>query len=173
MQRKLISAAILSVLLISAAYAQTDAPAASAGAPAVSTKKALGALNRQTEQAVRKALSHTKGLDSTAIVIVARSGKVTLDGNRTGCVSDPACPGRRSNGVSGQVGCQQPDRQGRVPEYPPFQKEGEYYTPRYALRVQLGTRARRLASVRAERLRRGRRIAHGRTRVSGQLAAHG
>ncbi|MFL9934759.1 BON domain-containing protein [Paraburkholderia sp. RL18-103-BIB-C] len=80
MQRKLISAAILSVLLISAAYAQTDAPAASAGAPAVSTKKALRARNRQTEQAVRKALSHTKGLDSTAIVIVARSGKVTLDG---------------------------------------------------------------------------------------------
>src|SRR5271163_1063244 len=54
----------------------------------------------------------------------------------------------------------------------PFQ-QGEYHAPRHALRVQLGTRARSLASALAERLRRGRGIAHGRTRVSGQLAAHG
>src|ERR1700675_3605876 len=51
-------------------------------------------------------------------------------------------------------------------------QQGEYHAPRHALRVQLGTRARSLASARAERLRRRRRIAHGRTRVSGQLAAH-
>ncbi|QBR01940.1 BON domain-containing protein [Paraburkholderia pallida] len=66
------------VLLAAPVYAQQ---ASDATPPATAaTKKALHKQNWQTENAVHKALSRTKGLDAANIVVVARNGAVTLDG---------------------------------------------------------------------------------------------
>jgi hyperosmotically inducible protein len=66
------------------AYAQTtaaagDDTAASATAPA--TKKQMRADNRVLSKAVRRSLTKTKGLDTSAITVLSRGGKVTLDGS--------------------------------------------------------------------------------------------
>jgi hyperosmotically inducible periplasmic protein len=58
----------------SLAQTSTTAPAATQG------KKATRAQNRQLENQVRHTLTKTKDLDASGIIVVARSGKVTLDG---------------------------------------------------------------------------------------------
>jgi osmotically-inducible protein OsmY len=67
-----LTAAALAV--IAPAYAQTDATAPL-------TKKAVRKQNHQLESKVRHALTKTKQLDSSNITILARSGKVTLEGD--------------------------------------------------------------------------------------------
>lgn len=61
-------------------FAQDSDQAASAQSSAASSKKAAHKQNWQTENAVRKAMTSTKGLDSASIRIVARDGVLTLDG---------------------------------------------------------------------------------------------
>jgi hyperosmotically inducible periplasmic protein len=60
---------------VSSTYAQTDT------ASAAPTKKEIRKQNHQLELKVRHALTATKRLDSAGIVIVARGGEVTLDGD--------------------------------------------------------------------------------------------
>ena len=72
------------VLAIAFAYAtQVHAQTAATGASgdAASTKQQMRKQNHQLESAVRHALSKTKNLDSTGIVILARDGRVTLEGD--------------------------------------------------------------------------------------------
>jgi hyperosmotically inducible periplasmic protein len=63
---------------IGTAHAQTDATA-----PAPTTKKAARKQNHQLESKVRHALGSSKGIDSSGVMIVARGGRVTLDGTAT------------------------------------------------------------------------------------------
>jgi osmotically-inducible protein OsmY len=60
-------------------YAQTDTAASSTSA-AAPTKKVIRKQNHQLEIKVRHALTATKHLDSSDIVILARGGEVTLLG---------------------------------------------------------------------------------------------
>ena len=60
------------------AYAQTDTSASGTSAPP--TKKVIRKQNHQLEIKVRHALTATKHLDSSDIVILARGGEVTLLG---------------------------------------------------------------------------------------------
>lgn len=62
------------------AYAQTDIPMASAPTASPS-KKTVRTQSHQLEVKVRHALTPTKDLNSLHIVILARGGKVTLEGN--------------------------------------------------------------------------------------------
>ncbi|WP_245253753.1 BON domain-containing protein [Paraburkholderia sp. LEh10] len=64
---------------VAPAYAQTDTAAASA-ATAPPTKKAIRKQNHQLEIKVRHALTATKHLDSSGVMILARGGEVTLLG---------------------------------------------------------------------------------------------
>lgn len=73
--------ASLLVLSIGAAHAQaSDATAAPAAPTAKASKKQTRSANHKLAQAVRKALYGTKGLVSSNITVLARSGAVTLDG---------------------------------------------------------------------------------------------
>ena len=71
------------VLTASVSYAQTT-PAADDGTAAsemgAPNKKQMRAADRMLARAVRKSLTKVKGLDSSAITVLARDGKVTLDG---------------------------------------------------------------------------------------------
>jgi hyperosmotically inducible periplasmic protein len=68
--------AVTSALAAAPSLAQT-----SASAPTSTTsKKTIRAQNRQLENQVRHTLTKTKDLDAAGITVVARSGKVTLDG---------------------------------------------------------------------------------------------
>ena len=62
------------------AFAQNASDTASTAAPAASGKKAVRAQNRQIEKTVRRALTKTKGLDSSGITILVKHNVVTLDG---------------------------------------------------------------------------------------------
>lgn len=79
--------ATLVALSIGVAHAQTDT-GASAPVPASSkeSRKQLRAENRALAKRVRQALAHTKGLTSSGITVIAKSGAVTL----TGTVPDQA-----------------------------------------------------------------------------------
>jgi hyperosmotically inducible periplasmic protein len=80
--------ATLVALSIGVAHAQTDAgastPAAvsSASAPgsAKAARKQMRAENRALAKRVRQALGHTKGLTSSGINVIAKSGTITLAG---------------------------------------------------------------------------------------------
>lgn len=71
------------------AYAQIPAPAGSdvtaSGATAAATpaqnRRAIRKADRLLAKQVRQALVHVKGLDSGRVVVVARSGAVTLGGS--------------------------------------------------------------------------------------------
>ncbi|WP_109476269.1 BON domain-containing protein [Paraburkholderia sp. C35] len=78
--KHLIAFAITAIAIagVAPAYAQTDAAASAAAAPP--TKKAVRMQNHQLEIKVRHALTATKHLDSSGIVILARGGEVTLLG---------------------------------------------------------------------------------------------
>ncbi len=78
-----LAGAILTVLSIGTAYAQTAASASAPAADATSgktPKQQMRAANRQLEKQVRHALTKTKGLVSSAITIFAKNGFVTLVG---------------------------------------------------------------------------------------------
>ena len=68
---------VTSALAITPSFAQTDA---SAPPSTTVSKKTIRAQNRQLENQVRRSLTKTKDLDAGGIIVVARSGKVTLDG---------------------------------------------------------------------------------------------
>ena len=74
--------ATLVALSIGVAHAQTDAGASSASAPVSSkaARKQVRAENRALAKSVRQALAHTKGLVSSGITVIAKSGAVTLTG---------------------------------------------------------------------------------------------
>ncbi|PXW28318.1 BON domain-containing protein [Paraburkholderia caballeronis] len=77
---KLITAVLAAALLAAAsAYAQESSDATQSPPPL--QKKVLRAQNRQTEHAVRKALTATKGLNSSGVVVLAKNGAVTLEGS--------------------------------------------------------------------------------------------
>jgi osmotically-inducible protein OsmY len=61
-------------------YAQTD-PTAPDAITAPSSKKVARKQNHQLEGKVRHALTSTQHLDSSGILILARGGKVTLEGD--------------------------------------------------------------------------------------------
>jgi hyperosmotically inducible protein len=62
------------------AFAQNSSDTASTTPPAASGKKAVRAQNHQIEKTVRRALTKTKGLDSSGITILVKHNVVTLDG---------------------------------------------------------------------------------------------
>jgi osmotically-inducible protein OsmY len=65
--------------MASAAFAQ-ETSTAPAAAATVTSKKELRRANWHTEKQVRKALTSTKGLNASKIVVVARGTRITLDG---------------------------------------------------------------------------------------------
>ncbi|MDE1182559.1 BON domain-containing protein [Paraburkholderia sp.] len=75
---KLVSGALI-VLASLNAYAQSSDAAATAPAP--TSAKATKSANRALAKNVRRALSKTKGLSVSNIVVRARSGAVTLEGS--------------------------------------------------------------------------------------------
>ncbi|CAN7657928.1 BON domain-containing protein [Caballeronia sp. LjRoot34] len=79
---KLIVATVLAACNISSPAFAQSASDATPTTPSTNglTKKQLRKMNWQTEKTVRQALTSTKGLDSSSIVIVARGNKITLDG---------------------------------------------------------------------------------------------
>jgi hyperosmotically inducible periplasmic protein len=73
----------LTVLSMSAAYAQasdTEATASATMSPAP-TAKEMRKANRLMSKRVRQALVKVKGLDSSAIVVIAKGDKITLGGS--------------------------------------------------------------------------------------------
>jgi hyperosmotically inducible protein len=78
-----VCATAFAVLSAPLAHAQTTPPAGDSTAAsemAPTTKKQARADNRILSKAVRRSLTKTKGLDASAITILSRGGKVTLDG---------------------------------------------------------------------------------------------
>ena len=75
--------AVLTVAGALAAFAQTpDGDVGSTTATASSSSaKAIRAENRRLQKAVVRSLSHTKGVSPGNILVVARSGIVTLEGS--------------------------------------------------------------------------------------------
>jgi hyperosmotically inducible protein len=61
-------------------YANAQTNDATADSTAQPSKKAQRAQNHKLEMTVRRALTHTKHLDSSGITVLARGGVVTLDG---------------------------------------------------------------------------------------------
>jgi hyperosmotically inducible periplasmic protein len=77
-----VAAAIFTVSSV-CAYAQTSGANGDDGATvsAAPTKKEIRAQNHALEKAVRRALTRTKGLDASGVVVIARGGRVTLAGS--------------------------------------------------------------------------------------------
>lgn len=76
-------AAVVLLLASVCSYAQTDASTenASSSTGTSLTKKQIRHQNLALENTVRHTLQKTKNLDSSNIVVVARSGNVTLEGS--------------------------------------------------------------------------------------------
>lgn len=78
----LVTACAVAALFVSqAAVAQTDADATASQPAAAQTKKEVRKQNHQLENAVRHALTRTKGLTTTGITVLAKGGVVSLIGN--------------------------------------------------------------------------------------------
>jgi hyperosmotically inducible protein len=76
--KKLVTILFAMAALAGAATVQAQSDStASAGA---ASRKTIRKQNHQLESKVRHALTKTKNLDSSSITILARSGKVTLEG---------------------------------------------------------------------------------------------
>ncbi|SAK76676.1 BON domain-containing protein [Caballeronia ptereochthonis] len=78
------AAGVLIMVCASAGHAQVGASVAEpsvASASTVSSQKALKAENRRLQKAVLRSLSQTKGLNASNILVVARSGVITLAGS--------------------------------------------------------------------------------------------
>ncbi|WP_250475066.1 BON domain-containing protein [Caballeronia sp. GAFFF1] len=76
--RYIVLVLVASLLNMAGAHAQTSAGDAS---QAPTNRSVARKQNHQLESKVRHALAATKHLDSSGIVVVARGGKVTLDGD--------------------------------------------------------------------------------------------
>jgi hyperosmotically inducible protein len=74
---------VLAVAFACQAYAQASGSGAadSTASPAPSAKKTVRTANHRLALAVRHALSRTKGLDVARVVVLARSGKISLTGS--------------------------------------------------------------------------------------------
>jgi hyperosmotically inducible protein len=72
---------VFAVAFACQAYAQASGAADSTTSPAPSAKKTVRTANHQLALAVRHALSRTKGLDVARVVVLARSGKISLTGS--------------------------------------------------------------------------------------------
>jgi hyperosmotically inducible periplasmic protein len=74
--------ATLVALSIGVAHAQSDASASApvAASSSKAARKQVRAENRALAKSVRQALAHTKGLVSSGITVLAKSGAVTLTG---------------------------------------------------------------------------------------------
>jgi hyperosmotically inducible periplasmic protein len=79
--RNLIAVSIVAAAIagVAPAYAQTD-PAAASATTTPATRKVIRKQNHQLEIKVRHALTATKHLDSSSVVILARGGEITLLG---------------------------------------------------------------------------------------------
>ncbi|CAD6534017.1 hypothetical protein LMG27952_02866 [Paraburkholderia hiiakae] len=73
----IVALTVTSAFAIAPSFAQTDTSAATSATP---SKKEIRAQNRKLESQVRHALTKTKDLDAAGITVVARGGKITLDG---------------------------------------------------------------------------------------------
>jgi len=75
---------VFAVAFACQAYAQASGAAdatATPASPAPSAKKTVRTANHRLALAVRHALSRTKGLDVARVVVLARSGKISLNGS--------------------------------------------------------------------------------------------
>jgi len=72
---------VFAVAFACQAYAQASGAADATASSAPSTKKAVRTANHKLALAVRHALSRTKGLDVARVVVLARSGKISLTGS--------------------------------------------------------------------------------------------
>jgi hyperosmotically inducible protein len=72
---------VFAVAFACQAYAQASGAADSTASPAPSAKKTVRTANHRQALAVRHALSRTKGLDVARVVVLARSGKISLTGS--------------------------------------------------------------------------------------------
>jgi hyperosmotically inducible protein len=66
--------------LIGTTHASAQTTDAATDSTARASKKALHTQNHKLEMAVRRALTHTKNLESSGITVLAKAGVVTLDG---------------------------------------------------------------------------------------------
>ena len=73
----IVALTVTSALAITPSFAQT---AASGPTPTAVSKQTIRAQNLQLENQVRRTLTKTKNLAAGGIIVVARSGKITLDG---------------------------------------------------------------------------------------------
>jgi hyperosmotically inducible periplasmic protein len=73
-------AAALAAPLALAQTAPSSGDVSSPSSSASTSKKQMRADNRMLSKAVRRALTKTKGLDSSAITVLSHNGKVTLEG---------------------------------------------------------------------------------------------
>jgi hyperosmotically inducible periplasmic protein len=79
---KVLATTAVAALISLPAFAQNTGDAGAAPSTA-SSKKVVRAQNRQIEKTVRRALTKTKGLDSSAITILVKKGVITLAGTVT------------------------------------------------------------------------------------------
>lgn len=79
--KNLILAGFIATSLTAITYADAQTTDNSAAAPTAPSKKTVRKQNHQLETSVRHALAKAKNLDTSNIIVVARSGAVTLDGS--------------------------------------------------------------------------------------------
>jgi hyperosmotically inducible protein len=72
---------VFAVAFACQAYAQASGAADASATPAPSAKKTVRTANHRLALAVRHALSRTKDLDVARVVVLARSGKISLNGS--------------------------------------------------------------------------------------------
>jgi hyperosmotically inducible protein len=72
---------VFAVAFACQAYAQASGAVDATASPAPSAKKTVRSANHRLALAVRHALSRTKGLDVARVVVLARSGKISLTGS--------------------------------------------------------------------------------------------
>ncbi|WP_158905775.1 BON domain-containing protein [Burkholderia sp. L27(2015)] len=72
---------VFAVAFACQAYAQASGAADATATPTPSAKKTVRTANHRLALAVRHALSRTKGLDVARVVVLARSGKISLNGS--------------------------------------------------------------------------------------------
>jgi len=77
---KFVLATAAAALIAVPAFAQTVGDTAATAPSTASSKKVVRAQNRQIEKTVRRALTKTKGLDSSGVTILVKKNVVTLNG---------------------------------------------------------------------------------------------
>jgi hyperosmotically inducible periplasmic protein len=77
---KFVLATAAAALIAVPAFAQNVGDTAATAPSTASSKKVVRAQNRQIEKTVRRALTKTKGLDSSGVTILVKKNVVTLNG---------------------------------------------------------------------------------------------